>query len=61
MAGFAELLASATELGVRLIVCDAGLKAEGLRPEQLDPSLNGEVAGVVTFLAETESGQILTL
>ncbi len=61
VAGFAELLASASELGVRLIVCEAGLKAEGLRKEQLDPGLNGEVAGVVTFLAETEGGQIITL
>ncbi len=61
VAGFAELLASAAELGVRLVVCDAGLKAEGLRPEQLDATLNGEVAGVVTFLAETEAGQIITL
>ncbi len=61
VAGFAELLGSAAELGVRLIVCEAGLRAEGLKPEQLDASLNGEVAGVVTFLTETESGQILTL
>jgi len=61
VAGFAELLAAAKELGVRLIVCESGLKAEGLVPEQLDDTLEGEVAGIVTFLAETEGGQILTL
>lgn len=61
VAGFGELLASAKELGVRLIVCEAGLKAEGLTPAMLDDTLEGEVAGIVTFLAETEGGQILTL
>jgi len=61
VAGFAELLASARELGVRLIVCEAGLKAEALAPEMLDDTLEGEVAGVVTFLAETEGGQVITL
>ena len=30
VAGFAELLAAAVEMQVRLIVCEAGLKAEGL-------------------------------
>jgi len=61
VAGFGELLASAKELGVRLIVCEAGLKAEGLTPAMLDDTLEGEVAGIVTFLAETEGGQIVTL
>jgi predicted peroxiredoxin len=61
VAAFGELLASAKELGVRLIVCEAGLKAEGLTPEMLDDTLEGEVAGAVTFLAETEGGQIITL
>jgi len=61
VAGFGELLASAKELGVRFIVCEAGLKAEGLAPAMLDDTLEGEVAGIVTFLSETEGGQIVTL
>lgn len=61
VAGFAELLAAAKELGVRLIVCEAGLKAEAITPEMLDDTLEGELAGVVTFLSETEGGQIITL
>ncbi len=61
VAGFAELLASAKELGVRLIVCETGLKSEGLTPAMLDDTLEGEVAGIVTFLTETEGGQIVTL
>jgi peroxiredoxin family protein len=61
VAGFGELLSSAKELGVRLIVCEAGMKAEAITPEMLDDTLEGEVAGAVTFLAETEGGQIITL
>jgi len=61
VAGFGELLSSAKELGVRLIVCEAGLKAEAITPDMLDDTLEGEVAGAVTFLAETQGGQIITL
>ena len=47
------------ELGVRLIACEAGLRAEGIDPGSLVPQV--EVAGVVTFLAAVGSGQIISL
>lgn len=59
VAGFAELLAAVAEMGVRLIVCEAGLRAMDLLPEDLDPSLEGEVAGLVTFFEQTRGGQTL--
>ena len=59
VAGIATLLAAARELGVRLIACDAGLRAEGLAPEALAEGV--EVAGVVTFLSAVGAGQIVAL
>jgi peroxiredoxin family protein len=59
VAGFAELRDAAAELGVRLIACEAGLRIAGLDPSALAPGI--EVAGVVTFLAATQGGQIVTL
>jgi predicted peroxiredoxin len=47
------------ELGVRLIACEAGLRAEGIDPGSLLPQV--EVAGVVTFLSAIGGGQIITL
>ena len=59
VAGIAELLAAARELSVRLIACDAGLRAEAIAPGALDDGV--EVAGVVTFLSAVGSGQIVSL
>jgi peroxiredoxin family protein len=59
VAGFAELRAAASELGVRLIACEAGLRAEALAPERLLAGV--EIAGVVTFLEAIGAGQIVTL
>jgi peroxiredoxin family protein len=59
VAGIATLLGAARELGVRLIACDAGLRAEGLAPEALAEDV--EVAGVVTFLSAVGAGQIVAL
>jgi uncharacterized protein len=59
VAGLDELREAAIELGVRLIACEAGLRAEGIDPGSLLP--NVEVAGVVTFLAAVGGGQIITL
>jgi peroxiredoxin family protein len=59
VAGFAELREAALELGVRPIVCEAGLRSEGLDPGTLLPDV--EVAGVATFLSAVGSGQIVTL
>jgi peroxiredoxin family protein len=59
VAGFAELRAAAQELGVRMIACDAGLRAEGFAAAQLAPGV--AIAGVATFLEAVGAGQIITL
>jgi peroxiredoxin family protein len=59
VAGLEELREAAIELGVRLIACEAGLRSEGIDPAILLPSV--EVAGVATFLAAVDGGQIITL
>ena len=59
VAGLAELREAAHELGVRLIACEAGLRAERLDPGLLLPSVT--VAGVATFLSEAGTGQIVAI
>lgn len=59
VAGFAELREASQEIGVRLIACEAGLRAEGLTGAALLPGV--EVAGVATFLGAVGSGQIVSL
>ena len=59
VAGIAELREASQELGVRLIACEAGLRAEGLDAGGLLPG--GEEAGVATFLEAAGSGQIVAL
>ena len=59
VAGLDELREASIELGVRLIACEAGLRAEGIDPDSLLPRV--EVAGVVTFLSVVGAGQIVTL
>jgi peroxiredoxin family protein len=59
VAGIATLRAAAQDLGIRRIACEAGLRAEAIPPESLQPGV--EVAGVVTFLAAVGAGQIVTL
>jgi peroxiredoxin family protein len=59
VAGLDELREASLELGVRLIACEAGLRAEGIDPGSLLPSV--EVAGVVTFLSAIGSGQVISL
>ena len=59
VAGLSELRDAAREMRTRLIVCEAGLRAEGLDATGL---LEGvEVAGVATFLSAVGSGQILAI
>ena len=59
VAGIAELRAAAGELGVRMIACEAGLRAEEVAPARL---LTGvEVAGIATFLEACAGGQIVSL
>jgi peroxiredoxin family protein len=59
VAGLDELREASIELGVRLIACEAGLRAEGINPESLLSQV--EVAGVATFLSAVGGGQIVTL
>jgi uncharacterized protein len=59
VAGFDELREAARELSVRLLACEAGLRAEALDPAALWPGV--EVGGIATFLTEIGAGQIVTL
>lgn len=45
-----ELIESCHELGVTFLVCEMGLRAEGLEDKPSLPSLSVERTGVVTFL-----------
>lgn len=59
VAGLAELRDAAVELGVRLIACEAGLRAEAIDPSRLCPDV--AVAGVATLLAAVGAGQLVSL
>jgi uncharacterized protein len=59
VAGFATLREAALELGVRLIACEAGLRAEAIDPAGLLPQV--EVAGVAAFLEAIGSAQVISL
>lgn len=59
VAGLEELREASIELGVRLIACEAGLRAESIDPATLLPAV--EIAGVATLLSAVANGQIITL
>ena len=59
VAGLAELREAAIELGVTLIACEAGLRAESLYAAPLLAEV--QIAGVVTFLEKTPTAQLITL
>ncbi len=59
VAGLDALRAAAVELRVRLLVCEAGLRAEALDDAPLLACVT--VAGVVTFLQAVGNGQIVSL
>ena len=59
VAGVAVLLEAAQDLGMRLLACEAGLRASGLVGTPLLPGV--VVAGVASFLAAVGDGQIATL
>lgn len=59
VAGLAELRAACLDLGVRMLACEAGLKAEGLPPAALLPAAS--VSGLATFLGASADRQIVTL
>lgn len=58
VAGFDTLLAACRDLGVRLIACEMGLRAEDVAPEALRPDLSVEIAGVVTWLATADGATL---
>jgi len=59
VATLATLLEAASELGIRRLACEAGLRAEDLAGAPLAEGV--EVAGIATFLAALGAGQIATL
>jgi predicted peroxiredoxin len=59
VADLATLLIAAEELGVQRLICEAGLRAEGLVKAPLATGV--ERSGVVGFLAAIGAGQIITL
>lgn len=59
VAGLGELREAASELGVRRIACESGLRLTALPASALAAGV--EVAGVVTFLDAVSDGQIVTL
>jgi peroxiredoxin family protein len=59
VAGLAELRDACVELGVTLLVCEAGLRAEAIDRTRLMGAV--AVAGIARFLADAAGGQIVTL
>ena len=59
VAGLDELRAAAAELSVRLLVCEAGLRASDLLEARLLPGV--EVVGIASFLEAVGHGQIISL
>ncbi len=59
VASLSELRAAAAELGIRTIVCEAGLRILGLDRAPLAERV--EIAGIATFLEAVRGGQIVTV
>jgi uncharacterized protein len=59
VAGLDTLRDACLEMDVRMIACEAGLRAESLDASLLLPRV--EVAGIATFLAAVGAGQIITI
>jgi peroxiredoxin family protein len=59
VAGLDTLRDACIEMEVRLIACEAGLRAEGLDAAGLLPQV--EVAGIATFLSAVGAGQIVSI
>lgn len=59
IAGLETLREASVELDVRMIACEAGLRAEDLDASRLIPGV--EIAGVATFLSAIGTGQIITI
>ncbi len=59
VAGLDTLRDACLDMQVRLIACEAGLRAEALDPGLLVPGV--ETAGIATFLEAIGTGQIITI
>ncbi len=59
VAGLDTLREACAEMDVRMIACEAGLRAEAIDPALLLPLV--EIAGIATFLAAVGTGQIITI
>jgi peroxiredoxin family protein len=59
VAGLDELREAATALEIGMIACESGLRAEGLDAAELYSGVR--VAGVVTFLSEVGTGQLVAI
>ncbi len=59
VAGLGEMRDAARELGVRMIACEGGLRAEGMDAASLREGV--EVAGLATFLDAVGQGQMISL
>lgn len=57
--GFGDMREAARDTGVRLLVCETGLKAEALEHAALMPGVT--VAGIATFLEAVGGGQIVSM
>lgn len=59
VAGLETLREACVEMDVRMIACEAGMRAESLDAGLLMPNI--EVSGIVTFLSAVGTGQIITI
>ena len=59
VAGLDTLRDACLEMEVRMIACEAGLRAESLDASLLLPQV--EVAGIATFLSAVGTGQVITI
>jgi peroxiredoxin family protein len=59
VAGLDTLRDACLDLDVRMIACEAGLRAEALDASLLLPQV--EVGGIATFLSAVGAGQIITI
>ena len=59
VAGLDTLREACLEMNVRMIACEAGMRAEAIDAAQLMPQV--QLAGIATFLSAVGTGQIITI
>ncbi len=59
VAGLVELRDACIELGVRMSVCEAGMRIEGIAADAFLPGV--EPRGVTSFLSDMGEGQVVSL